>query len=93
HRCGGTPRDPALKNKYGVEWRLEVNFPKFDGDLYGRELTVTFLHFLHGEKNYAGLDALKQGIAQDVVDSLDHPGAEVFALCSRRCRVVRSGHR
>ena len=62
---------PALKNKYGVEWRLEVNFPKFDGDLYGKELTVTFLHFLHGEKNYAGLDALKQGIAQDVVDLLD----------------------
>jgi riboflavin kinase/FMN adenylyltransferase len=32
---------------------------------------VTFLHFLHGEKNYDGLDALKNGIAQDVVDLLD----------------------
>lgn len=70
---------PALKNKYGVEWRLEVNFPKFDGDLYGRELTVTFLHFLHGEKNYAGLDALKQGIAQDVVDLLDWREQQAFA--------------
>lgn len=54
----------------GVEWRLEVNFPKFDGDLYGRELTVTFLHFLHGERDYDGLDALKHGIEQDVVDLL-----------------------
>lgn len=55
----------------GDEWRLEVNFPKFDGDLYGRELTVTFLHFLHGEKDYDGLDALKKGIEKDVVDLLD----------------------
>ena len=70
---------PALKNKYVVEWRLEVNFPKFEGDLYGRELTVTFLHFLHGEKNYAGLDALKQGIAQDVVDLLDWREQQAFA--------------
>ncbi|MBD3727072.1 MAG: riboflavin biosynthesis protein RibF [Moraxella osloensis] len=72
---------PALKdkNKYGVEWRLEVNFPKFDGDLYGRELTVTFLHFLHGEINYPSLDALKQGIAQDVVDLLDWREQQAFA--------------
>lgn len=72
---------PALKdkNKYEVEWRLEVNFPKFDGDLYGRELTVTFLHFLHGEINYPSLDALKQGIAQDVVDLLDWREQQAFA--------------
>lgn len=55
----------------GHEWRLEVNFPKFDADLYGRELKVTFLHFLHGEKDYEGLDALKKGIEKDVVDLLD----------------------
>ena len=72
---------PALKdkNKYGVEWRLEVNFPNFDGDLYGKELTVTFLHFLHGEINYPSLDALKQGIAQDVVDLLDWREQQAFA--------------
>lgn len=56
---------PAIKNKK-PEWRLEVNFPKFEGDLYGKELTVTFLHFLHGEKNYESLPALQQGIADDV---------------------------
>ncbi len=55
----------------GVEWRLEVNFPQFAGDLYGRELTVTFLHFLHGERDYDGLEALKKGIKQDVIDLLD----------------------
>lgn len=55
---------------HGEAWRLEVFFPQFAGDLYGRELCVRFLHFLHGERNYAGLDALKAGIGQDVVDLL-----------------------
>lgn len=55
----------------GVQWRLEVNFPQFEGDLYGQELTVTFLHFLHGERDYKGLEALKLGIKKDVVDLLN----------------------
>lgn len=54
----------------GAEWRCEVFFPQFNGDLYGRGLTVTFLHFLHGEVNYPSLAALKTGIHQDVVDLL-----------------------
>ena len=54
----------------GEDWRLEVFFPEFSGDLYDRELTVTFLHFLHGERHYESLDALKTGIHQDVKDLL-----------------------
>lgn len=54
----------------GNEWRCEVFFPEFKGDLYGKNLTVTFLHFLHGEKDYASLEDLKTGIHQDVVDLL-----------------------
>lgn len=50
------------------EWRLEVFFPEFSGDLYGKNLNVRFLHYLHGERKYEGLDALKAGIKQDVVD-------------------------
>ncbi|WP_201609659.1 bifunctional riboflavin kinase/FAD synthetase [Psychrobacter submarinus] len=52
------------------EWRLEVHFPQFQGDLYGESLQVRFLHYLHGERNYEGLAALKQGIHQDVTDLL-----------------------
>lgn len=48
------------------EWRLEVHFPKFNGDLYDARLQVRFLHFLHGERHYEGLDALKSGIHSDV---------------------------
>lgn len=52
------------------EWRLEVFFPEFSGDLYGLRLNVRFLHFLHGERRYDSLAALKAGIQQDVQDLL-----------------------
>lgn len=48
------------------EWRLEVHLPALSANLYGLRLRVTFWHLLHGERHYAGLDALRQGIAQDV---------------------------
>ena len=53
------------------EWRLEVHFPQFKADLYGMTLQVRFLHFLHGERHYDGLPALKSGIHNDVADLLD----------------------
>lgn len=55
---------------HGKECRLEVHLPNFAADLYGLTLTVVFRTFLHGEKKYANLEELKQGIAQDVVDLL-----------------------
>lgn len=59
------------------DWRLEVFFPDFAGDLYGKTLNVRFLHFLHGERKYDGLDALKAGIKQDVVDLIEwHKNAQ-----------------
>lgn len=55
----------------GVDWRLEVHLPQFAGDLYGVHLQVIFLHYLHGERRYDGLHALKLGIHQDVQQLLD----------------------
>lgn len=52
------------------EWRLEVYFPHFKGDLYGQTLEVRFLYHLHDERKYDGLTALKAGIEQDVQDLL-----------------------
>ncbi|XID74891.1 riboflavin biosynthesis protein RibF [Alkanindiges sp. WGS2144] len=48
------------------EWRLEVHFPEASANLYGLLVKVTFLHYVHGEKNYPSLDALKLGILDDV---------------------------
>ncbi len=53
------------------EWRLEVHFPQLQADLYDKTLQVRFLHFLHGERNYNGLEALKKGIHNDVADLLE----------------------
>ncbi len=50
------------------EWRLEVHFPDLKADLYGLLVKVTFLQFLHGEKNYASLEDLQAGILQNVLD-------------------------
>jgi riboflavin kinase / FMN adenylyltransferase len=36
---------------------------------YGRRVRVELLHKLHDERKYASLDALRAGIAQDVVDA------------------------
>lgn len=57
---------PAIQQEQ-PEWRLEVHFPDVSANLYGLLVRVTFLHYLHGEKNYPSLDALKAGIADDVV--------------------------
>lgn len=50
----------------GRELRFEVHLPTFFGDLYGKTLTVSFLYFLHPERNYPSTKTLKDGIADDV---------------------------
>lgn len=52
-----------------IERRLEVHVFDFDGDLYGRDLDVDFLHFLRGERKFDGLDALKAQIASDAAEA------------------------
>lgn len=56
---------PAIAQTH-PEWRLEVHFPDVSAHLYGLMMRVTFLHYLHGERSYPSLDALKEGIADDV---------------------------
>ncbi|OTG88264.1 riboflavin biosynthesis protein RibF [Acinetobacter sp. ANC 4558] len=56
---------PAIK-QVQPEWRLEVHFPEVSANLYGLLMRVTFLNYLHGEKNYPSLEALKAGIDDDV---------------------------
>ena len=53
------------------EWRLEVFFPEFSGSLYDKTLQVRFLHYLHDERKYESLEALRAGIEQDVIDLIE----------------------
>ena len=61
---------PAIKQDH-PEWRLEVHFPNVSANLYGLLMRVTFLNYLHGEKNYPSLEALKPGIDDDVEKLLE----------------------
>ena len=61
---------PAIRQAH-PEWRLEVHFPDVSANLYGLLMRVTFLSYLHGEKNYPSLDALKAGIDDDVAQLLE----------------------
>ncbi|AXI01708.1 riboflavin biosynthesis protein RibF [Aquirhabdus parva] len=69
---------PAIKDQSKKTWRLEVFLPhtahpeKLSVDLYGLRVSVTFLHFLHGELNYPSLEALQTGIQSDVKQLMDY---------------------
>ena len=45
---------------------LEVHVLDFDGDLYGRELEVSFGRRIRDEQKFGGLQELKAQIARDV---------------------------
>ena len=56
---------------------IEVNIFNFDGDLYGKELSVEVVSFIRPDKKLDGLEALKQQIAADksAIEKQLKPGA------------------
>ena len=48
---------------------LEVHLLDFQGDLYDKQLTISFLSFLREERRFDSLEELKQQIAEDVSKS------------------------
>jgi len=50
----------------GTQWRLEVHLLHYQGDLYGKHLTVTLQHYLRPELKFDGLEQLKQAIDTDI---------------------------
>jgi riboflavin kinase/FMN adenylyltransferase len=58
----------GVRPTFGVLRRaVEVFVLDFDGDLYGRWLTLDLVERLRGEQRFAGPEALRQAIAADVV--------------------------
>lgn len=54
---------PTLQNSENVS--IEVNIFDFDGDLYGKELTVEFKKFLRRDIKFTGLEVLKKQLQAD----------------------------
>ena len=50
----------------GTRTLLEVHLLDFDGDIYGRQVSVEFLHRLRDERRFASFDELKARIDQDI---------------------------
>lgn len=48
------------------ERSLEVHIFDFDNDIYGRDVEVTFVAYLRGERKFASVDELKEQIGRDV---------------------------
>lgn len=56
---------PSLNQPQPV-LRAEVHLLDFEGDLYGRELAVSFVEKIRDERRYDSLDALREQIHRDV---------------------------
>lgn len=50
----------------GTHISVEMHIPHWDGDLYGRQMTVTLVHYIRAEKKFPSLEALKQQIHKDM---------------------------
>ena len=68
---GAPPMLPAVANLGhrptvgGAQLRLEVHLLEYEGDLYGRRLTVALIRRLRGERRFANVAALRQQIGRD----------------------------
>ncbi|MFO7640869.1 MAG: bifunctional riboflavin kinase/FAD synthetase [Candidatus Competibacteraceae bacterium] len=49
----------------GTRAQLEVHLLDFQGDLYGQQVKVDFLHYLRPEQRFESLDALRRQIQRD----------------------------
>ncbi len=51
------------------ERRMETYIPHFSGDLYGKELSVSFLRRIRGEKQFDSIEDLKAQLARDLAEA------------------------
>lgn len=54
---------PTLNN--GKERSIEVHILDFEGDLYGKDITVEFVHRLREERTYANTEELTEQLMRD----------------------------
>jgi riboflavin kinase/FMN adenylyltransferase len=59
-------RRPTFDDAAPQPRELELHVPGIDVDLYGRDVEVSFLKRLRGERRFRSLEALKRQIGQDI---------------------------
>ena len=58
----------------GRDWLLEAHLFDYDGDLYGRHLTVEFVKFIRDERKFDDVDAMKHQMLKDAEKARDALG-------------------
>lgn len=61
-------RRPTLQEA-APQLRVEAHLLDFKGDLYGREMRLTFVEKLRDEKKFPSLDALREQISRDIAEA------------------------
>lgn len=71
--CNGETHDAMLNIGYrptvssDLSLHIEAHLFDFSGDLYNKDMEITFVHRLRDEQKFASLDALKAQLAQDEI--------------------------
>lgn len=65
HRVPGVTNVGVRPTFGGQRRQIETHLFDWEGDLYGHEITVEFLHYLRSEQRFDGLDALLNQIRAD----------------------------
>ena len=56
----------------GMTRNIEVNIFDFNQEIYGQDITMTFLEFLRHDVKFTGLEALKEQLQKDKEATLDY---------------------
>ena len=59
---------------------LETNIFGFEGDLYGRQVSVAFVERLRGQQAFESLDDLMATVNSNIAWTAEHLGSEGFRL-------------
>lgn len=62
---------PTLEGE-GGEVNCETFLFDYNGDLYGKKIEVSFLHFLRGERTFASQEALAEQIQKDIAQAKEY---------------------
>jgi riboflavin kinase/FMN adenylyltransferase len=55
---------PTVRNKGSLS--IETHLLDYNGDLYGKDIEVCFIHKLRGEKRFNNIDSLKKQVLDDI---------------------------
>lgn len=65
-------RRPTVEGRADAPLSIEAHILDYSGDLYGRTLTLHFLHRLRGEQRFGSLSELKTAIAADALHAREY---------------------